>query len=154
MIDATQLRLDLDAPMNLNDAYWSAYFLRMHLAEGYETLIHKFRHKAITIALVTDQIAELQLKKIRILEIEKHFDYIVTSEECSGEKITLAPFELLISRIRSENLDCTWFIGDEKQDWPTALNLNKKVYFASPFSGRAPKYVRKIYSYKDLANEV
>jgi FMN phosphatase YigB (HAD superfamily) len=125
----------------------------MRLAEGYETLIHKLRHKGISIALVTDQIAELQLKKIIILGVEKHFDYVVTSEECSGEKLTLAPFELLISRIRSETLDCVWFIGDEKQDWPIELNLDKKKFFASPFSRRVPRYVQKIYSYRDLVKK-
>lgn len=148
------MKLDLDAALTLSDAYWASYFPRMKPAEGYERLINALRHRGVGIALVTDQIADIQYKKLMVLGAHKHFDFLVTSEECSGEKETLAPFKLLFSRIGNDNMDDIWFIGDEVQDWPHSMPLSGQKFFASPFARATPGYVQKISSYSYLAKQI
>ena len=145
-----ELKLDLDVAVTFNDVYWAAYFSQMKLSEGVVELLRKIRHLGIPTALVTDQVSEIQYRKLRVLKIERYFDNIVTSEECAGEKESEEPFYLLFSRIRRKEFDCIWFIGDEIQDWPSNAPTTTKVFFASPFARKAPKGVRKIHSYKDV----
>ena len=145
-----ELKLDLDVAVTLNDVYWATYFSQMKLPEGVEELFRKIRHRGIPTSLVTDQVSEIQYRKLRVLKIERYFDNIVTSEECAGEKVSEEPFYLLFSRIRRKEFDCIWFIGDEIQDWPTNVPATTKIFFASPFARKAPRDVRKIHSYKDV----
>ena len=154
LIGSLHMKLDLDAALTLSDTYWASYFLKMKPAEGYERLINALRHRGAGIALVTDQIADIQHKKLMVLGAHKHFDFLVTSEECSGEKKTLAPFELLFSRIGNDNIGDIWFIGDEIHDWPHSMPLSEKKFFASPFARATPRYVQKISSYSNLAKQI
>jgi FMN phosphatase YigB (HAD superfamily) len=150
LVNRLQAKLNVDTPLIFNDVYWSAYFLEMSLPEGLEPLLRKLRHLSVQLAVVTDHVADLQIRKLRVLELEKQFDYVVTSEECSGEKATLEPFKLLFERIESKEFDCIWFIGDELQDWPNVEQGNEKKYLASPFTRKAPRDIKKIYNYIDL----
>lgn len=83
----TELNLKLDTTTRLYDEYWSAYFQVMKLAEGTEEFMQKLRHSGVQICIVTDQISHTQVKKLKILGIEKYLDYMVTSEECSGKRV-------------------------------------------------------------------
>jgi len=147
-------KLHIDVAVSFNEVYWSAYLYEMKLSEGVEDLLRRIRHRGIQISLVTDQMSEIQLRKLRVLGIEKYFDYVVTSEECAGEKRSGEPFDLLFSRTRSKQFKCLWFFGDEKQDWPSEVPSHEKVFFASPFARRVPIGVTKIRNYKDICNLV
>lgn len=154
LVNKLQIKLNIDAPLVFNEIYWSSYFLEMTLPEGLEQLLRKLRHLNVQMAIVTDHVSDLQLRKLRVLNLEKQFDYVITSEECSGEKISLEPFDLLFERIERKDFDCIWFIGDELQDWPNVHQVNEKRYFASPFANIVPKGVEKISNYLDLDNLV
>jgi len=143
-------KLGIDVAMTFNEVYWSAYLSEMKLSEGVEDLLIRIRHRGIQISLVTDQISDIQYRKLRVLRIERYFDYIVTSEECAGEKKSGEPFDLLYSRTRGKDFNCLWFIGDEVQDWPSEAPSHEKVFFASPFARRVPRGVIKIQNYKDI----
>lgn len=143
-------KLEIDVAVIFSDVYWSAYLSEMKLSEGVEDLLRRFRHRGIQTSLVTDQVSDIQYRKLRVLKIEKYFDYIVTSEECAGEKRSGEPFQLLFSRIGDKKFDCLWFIGDESQDWPNEAPSQEKVLFASPFARRVPDGVIKIHNYKDV----
>ena len=142
-------KIDVDVAVKLADFYWTAYFSEMKLAEGIEEFIQKLRHRGVQIAMITDQVSDTQLRKIRILRIEKLFDFVVTSEECSGEKKSLAPFQLLFERTKGKDFGCVWFIGDEIQDWPREVAVTTKIFLASPYAGKVPRGVKKICNYKD-----
>lgn len=149
-ISRFESKLDFDVAAIFNDVYWATYLSEMKLSEGVVDLLRKIRHRGIQACLVTDQMSDIQFRKLRVLKIEKYFDHIVTSEECAGEKSSLEPFRLIFSRIQRKEFDCIWFIGDEMQDWPIDVPGNEKVFFASPFARNVPKGVTRIQNYKDV----
>jgi putative hydrolase of the HAD superfamily len=151
LINQLEYRLDVDVAMTCHNIYWTAYFSEMKLSEGAQEFLRSLRHRGVQLALVTDNIAQIQYKKLSILKIEKLFDYVITSEECSNEKISMEPYRLLFKRMRTTELECLWFIGDEIQDWPSEVSAKTKIFLASPYAKRVPKGVKKIQTYKDLS---
>lgn len=107
-------------PLLLEQEFWRSYLLEMKLRPGAEELLAALRFNHIPIALVTDLTLQIQLRKLVYLGLDSFFDFIVASEEVSGDKISKKPFRLLANRVPSNLLDNVWFIGDGIHDAPVA----------------------------------
>lgn len=97
--------------LELEQVYWSSFLREMKLFEGVIDLLEELRVAGVSMALVTDLTAQIQLRKIVYLGIEKYFDVIVTSEEAGEEKPSAGPFALakeLMGDMQHER----WFVGD------------------------------------------
>ena len=97
--------------LELEQVYWNTFLREMKLFDGVIDLLEDLRVAGVLMAVVTDLTAQIQLRKIVYLGIEKYFDVIVTSEEAGEEKPSVGPFALakeLIGEIQHER----WFVGD------------------------------------------
>lgn len=113
--------------LSLEQEFWREYLLAMTLRPGAEDLLLSLRFNHIPIALVTDLTLQIQLRKLVFLKLESFFDVVVASEESSGDKSSLAPFEVLAERSQKVWLENVWFVGDGKHDGPVELLKSKNV---------------------------
>lgn len=111
--------------LQLEQEFWRTYISSMKINQGVENFLTLLRFNDVKIALVTDLTLQIQLRKLIYLKIDKFFDVIVASEETSGDKITLQPFELLTERCQTDWLKNVWFIGDSLGDIPVDELIRK-----------------------------
>lgn len=97
--------------LELEQAYWSKFLAGMVFFENAIDFLEDLRVSGVRMALITDLTAQIQLRKVSYLGLEKYFDVIVTSEEAGAEKPAAAPFVLALERL-GEPVKNTWFIGD------------------------------------------
>ena len=97
--------------LELEQAYWAKFLTEMQFFENAIEFLEDLRVSGVRMILITDLTAQIQLRKVAFLGIEKYFDVIVTSEEAGAEKPDLAPFALALERL-GETVENSWFIGD------------------------------------------
>ncbi len=110
----------------LEQEYWRAFLLAMHLREGAADLIAALRYTGIPVAIVTDLTLQIQLRKLIRLGADTLVDYLVASEETSREKPDGHPFTHLVEQVADGCLDHVWFVGDAHHDVPIADLLASK----------------------------
>jgi putative hydrolase of the HAD superfamily len=92
-------------------AYWSAYLDAAKLRPGAIELCQGFRARGGKVALVTDQVLEIQLWKCERLGLFPHVDAIAASEEVPRDKPAPEIFRLAMARLGLVASECV-MIGD------------------------------------------
>jgi len=97
------------------EIYWSAYLEKAVLFPNAQEFIELLKLSEVSLALVTDLNSEIQFRKIVWFQLENAFDFVITSEEAGGDKITGKPEQFLSSLFRPlpENV---WCVGDQDYD--------------------------------------
>jgi FMN phosphatase YigB (HAD superfamily) len=121
------LRSEPQVALVMEQTYWRNYLLRMQLRTGVIDLLQTLRYNDVFTAIVTDLTAQIQFRKLSHLDLAKHIDHVVCSEETAKEKKSLQPFRLLASRVSSEALENVWFVGDQDFDAPVDALINEGV---------------------------
>ncbi|MDR2548598.1 MAG: HAD family hydrolase [Desulfobulbus sp.] len=118
--------------LDLEQSYWRNFLKAAELFPGVIPLFEFLKTSGISIAIVTDLTAQIQLRKLVYFNLDKFIDCIVTSEEAGTDKPGLVPFTLALEKL---NLPASeiWAVGDdEKADMQPALHLSLfSVYKAS-----------------------
>lgn len=99
----------------LEEVYWSSFLSKLQLFSGARETLDRLSDKGIHIALVTDLTSTIQYRKLVKLQINNYFNYIVTSEESGGDKVSGKPFSLLKETL-IERPSKIWFFGDSESD--------------------------------------
>lgn len=109
--------------------YWRNFFKKMKLSPGVKNFLVRCKKNHIAVCLLTDLTTDIQFKKILFLGLDKYIDWVVTSEEASGEKPFLNIFELAIEKTGAD-VNSTVMIGDsEEKDIMGARKFGiKKAY--------------------------
>lgn len=71
---------------NVHDAYWQAVFHTMALDPAIPALFDALRNRFITIAICTNMMANIQMRKLNYLGIAEKIDCFVSSEEAGIDK--------------------------------------------------------------------
>lgn len=112
------------------EVYWSNFLSDISLYPHVESFLGLLKINNISLALVTDLTSEIQYRKLEQLNLNKTFDFILTSEDAGGDKRSGTPFEILTQEF-SDLLNGSWFIGDSDFDFPRnsqqPLTFFKKV---------------------------
>ena len=101
--------------LDFEQTYWRSFFTKIILFDNVIEFLDDIRLLKIPTAIVTDLTAQIQFRKIVYLNLENYFDYIVTSEEAGFDKPNLAPFNLVVDKLRLENKSI-WMIGDNPEN--------------------------------------
>ncbi len=102
--------------LQVHTIFWDAYFSKMHLFPGAEKFLKNMRKQGRQIAIVTNMVHDIQLKKLQRLEIASMVDYVVSSEQSGRDKPHPASLLLALKKMRCTPRE-TVFIGeDEKND--------------------------------------
>ena len=126
------------------EIYWSAYLEEAVLFPDAQEFIELLKISGVSLALVTDLNSEIQFRKISWFQLENAFDFVITSEEAGGDKITGRPERFLSYQFKPlpENI---WCVGDQNYDHlfksnssfflkTTADNENTITNLSRPFS--------------------
>lgn len=100
--------------LDLEQSYWRAYLIEATLFEGARAFLEELRLRGIPVAVVSDLTAQIQFRKLVVLEIDTYFDYVVTSEEAGVEKPDPRPFEMALLKMGIDN-GPVWVIGDSAE---------------------------------------
>lgn len=102
---------DISSAVELEEVYWNYLLEHMKLNEGVEELLKFVKGKGWKIGICTDLTAQIQLRKIRKLGLEKWLDCLVTSEEAGIEKPGLEMFQISLRKMGLESTDVL-YVGD------------------------------------------
>jgi putative hydrolase of the HAD superfamily len=106
--------------LELEQTYWGSFLAASEPREGVYDFLDLLARAGIPRVIVTDLTAQIQLRKLVFLELDKRFEYVVTSEESGHDKPDGAGFDLAISKLNSGNRfaesrlqeGSVWMIGD------------------------------------------
>jgi putative hydrolase of the HAD superfamily len=97
--------------LDFEQTYWRTFLRNAVLFDDVKEFLDDLRFFGITTAAITDLSAHIQFRKIIYLELDSHFDYIISSEEAGADKPNALPFKLALQKIQPAG-DCIWLIGD------------------------------------------
>lgn len=99
--------------LRLEALYWDTFLAFMEPAPGLHHLMRKISSLQITMGIVTDLTASIQLRKLVQLGISSYFRYIVTSEEAGADKPNFNAFSLAREKCEGFCSRATyWMVGD------------------------------------------
>lgn len=94
--------------LEVYEAYWVNFLHEMTPFNGVYELLEKYKNR---ICLVTDLTAHIQHRKIKKLNLDKHIDTVVTSEEAGHEKPHPVMFNLALEKLKCSREEVC-MIGD------------------------------------------
>lgn len=97
--------------LDFEQTYWRTFLGNATLFEGVKELLDDLRLLGIPTAIVTDLTAQIQFRKVVYFGLDRHFNYIVTSEEAGFDKPHEAPFQIALEKMQPKG-NCIWMIGD------------------------------------------
>ena len=99
------------AVLQLEQAFWRAYLDAAVLFPHALDFLDDLRIAGVPAVIVTDLTAQIQLRKMILLGIDKMVDWLVTSEESGADKPAALGFELALAKLGGVE-GPVWFIGD------------------------------------------
>lgn len=100
------------AALQLEQTFWRAYLDAAVLHDHAHAFLDDLRIAGIPTVLVTDLTAQIQLRKLVVLGLDRLIDWIVTSEESGHDKPHPASFELALTKLGAVGRPI-WMIGDD-----------------------------------------
>jgi len=98
--------------LDLEQTYWRTFFNHAILFENVKEFLDDLRMLNLPVIIVTDLTAQIQFRKLVYFELDKYFDFVVTSEEAGHDKPDQAPFNLALNKLNLKKGDI-WMIGDD-----------------------------------------
>lgn len=99
------------AVLQLEQAFWRAYLDAAVLFPHALDFLDDLRISGVPAVIVTDLTAQIQLRKMILLGLDRMVDWLVTSEESGADKPAALGFELALAKLGGVE-GPVWFIGD------------------------------------------
>lgn len=100
--------------LQLDEAFWRAYLDQARLFDQADDFLNDLRVMGIPSIIVTDQVAQIQMRKLIALGLDFLINGLVTSEETGQDKPAAVNFELALAKIGGAKADGpVWMIGDD-----------------------------------------
>ncbi|MBN2585264.1 HAD family hydrolase [Patescibacteria group bacterium] len=106
----------VESVLKTDRAYWDGFFRSMRLYPGVKDFLTWCRKNCIMVCLITDLTAEIQLRKIVHLKIEKLIDLVVSSEEAGADKPHNSIFALALKKLRLSRKEVVMIGDDSRKD--------------------------------------
>jgi FMN phosphatase YigB (HAD superfamily) len=103
---------EIQSAIELERIYWNSLLCGIVPTSGAAAFLERIRVMGIPCLIVTDLTTEIQLRKVLALGIADFVDYVVTSEEAGGDKVTGNPYLLAAEQLGFEG-ERVWMIGDD-----------------------------------------
>lgn len=98
--------------LKLHEHYWQKYFEKMILYNGVDDMLKKANEKNVKTVIVTDHVADIQLRKLIKLGIDSRINYLASAEEAGVEKPHPKIFQLALQKAKCTPQECI-MVGDE-----------------------------------------
>lgn len=145
----------ISSALELEEVYWNYLLEHMKLNEGVEELLKFVKGKGWKIGICTDLTAQIQLRKIRKLGLDKWLDCLVTSEEAGIEKPNLEMFQLSLRKMGLESKDVL-YVGDSycrDVEGARSAGMNA-VWYVPGFDRESPGECICTQNFRDLMEEL
>ena len=123
-----------DLALRMSNRYWEAFLDQMEPAPHTRDVLENLGADH-DLALVANQTAYVQLRKIQRLGIERHFPVVVTSEECGAEKPDARVFQRALSALGVEAAAAVMIGDDPHCDIHGASDLGISTVQTTEFIG-------------------
>lgn len=97
--------------LKMNDIYWKTFISNIRLFGGVLEFLECTMKLNLSVAFITDLLADIQFRKIKHLRLENKFNILVTSEEAGKDKPAAAIFKLALKKL-GRVPRTLWMIGD------------------------------------------
>ena len=111
MLEIMGLGSQILLALDFEQTYWRNFLSKAELFEDVIELLDDIRLLSIPTSIVTDLTAQIQFRKVVYFGLDKHFDFIVTSEEAGFDKPHESCFKIAINKMKP-NGNNIWMIGD------------------------------------------
>ena len=98
--------------LQLEQAFWRAYLGAARLHPGVLDFLDDLRIAGVPSVIVTDLTAQIQMRKMILLGLDKYVEWLVTSEETGADKPAAIGFEIALAKLGGVE-GPVWFIGDD-----------------------------------------
>jgi putative hydrolase of the HAD superfamily len=112
MLESRYHRSDIPNCLRLDEAYWQGYFDAMSLDPGCRECLQFLKDCGVKLAWISNFTTELQMLKLRRIDLEEAVEYLFTSEEVGADKPDPAVLDLALSTL-GETPEDAWLIGDD-----------------------------------------
>ena len=113
MLENLELKAQLLIALDLEQTFWRTFLANAPLFPGVYELFEKLTFNNISIAILTDLTAQVQLRKLTYFNLEDTFEAVVTSEETGADKPNKRNFELVLSKLGLGQGNQNWVVGDD-----------------------------------------
>ncbi len=143
----------VDVPL-LHDLFWEEHLRHMEPFPGVADFLSALHDRGVRIGTCTDMTADWQYKKLERLDLLRHFDFMVSSEEAGLEKPSPAMFDCVLSKAGCPASECVMFGDNYAKDVCGALAVGMDAVWVRPKPEQRPLHpeVRAIDSYVGLAD--
>ena len=100
--------------LQLEQAFWRAYLGAARLHSGVLDFLDDLRIAGVPSVIVTDLTTQIQMRKMILLGLDKHIEWLVTSEEIGADKPAALAFEVALAKLGGVE-GPVWFIGDNPE---------------------------------------
>jgi len=98
--------------LQMEQAYWRAFLNEAVLFEEAAEFLDDLRIAGVPAVIVTDLTAQIQLRKMIHLGLDRLVDWVVTSEETGVDKPAPGNFELALAKLGGVE-GVVWMVGEE-----------------------------------------
>lgn len=123
-----------DLALRMSDVYWEAFLDHIVPAPSAHDVLESISGDH-DLALVTNQTAYVQLRKIQRLGIGGYFPVVVTSEECGVEKPDARVFQRALSALGADATSAAMIGDDPRCDIRGAAELGIHTVQTTEFTG-------------------
>lgn len=102
--------------LDFEKVYWNSFLKKMKREAWVLPFFAYCKKEGKKVGIVTNLTAEIQMRKLRILKLDKKIDFLVTSEEAGHEKPHPAIFRLALKKARAKPAEVFVFGDDPKAD--------------------------------------
>jgi putative hydrolase of the HAD superfamily len=114
MVERAGLASQPALALQLDQAFWRAYLEEARLFDQAHAFLNDLRLLAIPVIVVTDQLAQIQIRKLVALGLDGLVGGLVTSEETGQDKPAAVNFQLALAKAaKTTTGDPVWMIGDD-----------------------------------------
>ena len=134
-----------------HDFFWEKYFEKMQLFDSVVDFLEHAKKSGMKICIVTDFTAEIQMRKMMHLGIERYMDFMVSSEEVGEDKPSPKVFLMALEKLGMKKEDVIMAGDDEEKDIKGAENSGIRAVKADPSifaSGRLVEILQSVDRFK------
>ena len=139
-----------DHVLKLYNVYWDYFLENMRPYDGASEFLGELKAKGIKISTCTDMTAQIQYRKIKKLGLDRHIDFMVTSEETGFEKPAPIMFNLALEKLKIRADEALYFGDSLDRDILGAAKVGiKPIWFIADRNEIGGDNFIKIRSYRD-----
>ncbi|MGI5897753.1 MAG: HAD family hydrolase [Candidatus Dojkabacteria bacterium] len=123
VLENLNCRFRPDLVYDATNIYWNYILSNMQLFPEVLTTLQAIKREGITIMVVTDLTADIQILKLKKLNINQYIDYLVTSEEADADKPNPQVGTLISKKLGINREDILMIGNNPKTDIQLAHNI-------------------------------